>query len=42
VTGADLLLHLVDLANPLYEEQIEIIEKFLTRGAGADSVGACA
>jgi GTP-binding protein HflX len=36
VTGADLLLHLVDLDNPLYEEQIEIIEKVLNEiGAGA-------
>jgi GTP-binding protein HflX len=36
VTGADLLLHLVDLVNPLFEEQIEIIEKVLDEiGAGA-------
>ena len=35
VSGADLLLHLVDLANPLYEEQIQIIEKVLGEiGAG--------
>jgi GTP-binding protein HflX len=35
VSRADLLLHLVDLANPLYEEQIQIIEKVLSEiGAG--------
>jgi GTP-binding protein HflX len=35
VSRADLLLHLVDLANPLYLEQIEIIEKVLLEiGAG--------
>ena len=35
VSRADLLLHLVDLANPLYEEQIQIIEKVLLEiGAG--------
>lgn len=35
VTRADLLLHLVDMANPLFEEQIEIIEKVLGEiGAG--------
>ena len=35
VSRADLLLHLVDLANPLYEEQIQVIEKVLGEiGAG--------
>jgi GTP-binding protein HflX len=35
VSRADLLLHLVDMANPLYEEQIQIIEKVLSEiGAG--------
>jgi GTP-binding protein HflX len=35
VSRADLLLHLVDMANPLYEEQIEVIEKVLDEiGAG--------
>ena len=35
VSRADLLLHMVDLANPLYEEQIQIIEKVLAEiGAG--------
>ncbi len=35
VCRADLLLHLVDTANPLYEEQIEVIEKVLGEiGAG--------
>jgi GTP-binding protein HflX len=35
VSRADLLLHLVDLANPLYLEQIQIIEKVLLEiGAG--------
>ena len=35
VSRADLLLHLVDLSNPLYEEQIQIIEKVLGEiGAG--------
>jgi GTP-binding protein HflX len=35
VRNADLLLHLVDLANPLYEEQIQVIEKVLGEiGAG--------
>jgi GTP-binding protein HflX len=36
VSRADLLLHLVDMANPLYEEQIHVIEKVLSEiGAGA-------
>jgi len=30
VSRADLLLHLVDMANPLYEEQIQIINKVLS------------
>lgn len=35
VTRADLLLHLVDMANPLFDEQIAIIEKVLSEiGAG--------
>ena len=35
VRSADLLLHLVDLANPMFEEQIEIIEEVLREiGAG--------
>ncbi len=35
VSRADLLLHLVDLANPLYEEQIQIVETVLSEiGAG--------
>ena len=35
VSRADLLLHMVDLANPLYEEQIQIIENVLGEiGAG--------
>jgi GTP-binding protein HflX len=34
VRSADLLIHLVDLANPLYEEQIRIIERVL------DEIGA--
>jgi len=35
VCRADLLLHLVDMSNPLYEEQIEVIEKVLGEiGAG--------
>ncbi len=35
VTSADLLLHLVDMANPVYEQQIEVIEKVLEEiGAG--------
>jgi GTP-binding protein HflX len=35
VRSADLLLHLVDMANPLYDEQIQIIEKVLGEiGAG--------
>jgi GTP-binding protein HflX len=35
VTRADLLLHLVDMTNPLYDEQIQIIEKVLGEiGAG--------
>jgi GTP-binding protein HflX len=35
VSRADLLLHLVDMANPLYEEQIQVIEKVLVEiGAG--------
>ena len=35
VSRADLLLHLVDMANPLYEEQIQVIEKVLGEiGAG--------
>jgi GTP-binding protein HflX len=35
VRSADLLLHLVDMANPLFEEQIQVIEKVLGEiGAG--------
>ena len=35
VSRADLLLHLVDMVNPLYDEQIQIIEKVLSEiGAG--------
>jgi GTP-binding protein HflX len=35
VSRADLLLHLVDLANPLFEEQVRVIEKVLSEiGAG--------
>jgi GTP-binding protein HflX len=35
VTRADLLLHLVDMANPLFDEQLQIIEKVLCEiGAG--------
>jgi GTP-binding protein HflX len=35
VCRADLLLHLVDVSNPLYEEQIRVIEKVLSEiGAG--------
>jgi GTPase len=35
VSGADLLLHLVDMANPLFEEQVRVIEKVLDEiGAG--------
>lgn len=35
VRSADLLLHLVDMANPLFEEQIEVIEEVLGEiGAG--------
>jgi GTP-binding protein HflX len=35
VRSADLLLHLVDLANPMFEQQIEIIEEVLREiGAG--------
>jgi GTP-binding protein HflX len=35
VTSADLLLHLVDLANPLFEEQARVIERVLGEiGAG--------
>jgi GTP-binding protein HflX len=35
VRSADLLLHLVDMANPLYDEQIQVIEKVLGEiGAG--------
>ncbi len=35
VRKADLLLHLVDMANPLFEEQIEVVEKVLSEiGAG--------
>jgi GTPase len=35
VRRADLLLHLVDMSNPLYEEQIRVIEKVLNEiGAG--------
>ena len=35
VSRADLLLHLVDMANPLYEEQIEIVDRVLAEiGAG--------
>ena len=36
VRNADLLLHLVDLANPLYEEQIRIIEQVLTEIGAAE------
>ena len=35
VSGADLLLHLVDLANPLFEEQVHVIERCWTRLAPA-------
>jgi GTP-binding protein HflX len=35
VSRADLLLHLVDLGNPLYREQIDVVEKVLAEiGAG--------
>ena len=35
VRSADLLLHLVDLANPVFDEQIEVIEEVLSEiGAG--------
>ena len=35
VRSADLLLHLIDMANPMFEEQIEIIEEVLREiGAG--------
>ncbi|HEX9454340.1 MAG TPA: GTPase HflX [Candidatus Binatia bacterium] len=35
VSGADLMLHLVDMANPLYEEHIQVIESVLAEiGAG--------
>ena len=35
VTGADLLLHLVDVTSPLYEEQIRVVESVLEEiGAG--------
>ena len=35
VSRADLLLHLVDMANPLYEEHVDVIEKVLDEiGAG--------
>jgi GTP-binding protein HflX len=35
VSRADLLLHLVDMANPLYDEQIQVIERVLSEiGAG--------
>ena len=35
VRRADLLLHLVDMANPLFEEQIQVVEKVLDEiGAG--------
>jgi GTP-binding protein HflX len=35
VRSADLLLHLVDMASPLFEEQIEVVEKVLREiGAG--------
>ena len=35
VCSADLLLHLVDMANPLFEEQIQVIEQVLDEiGAG--------
>jgi GTP-binding protein HflX len=35
VSRADLLLHLVDMANPLFEEQVRVIEKVLDEiGAG--------
>ena len=36
VRSADLLIHLVDLANPLYEEQIRIIERVLGEIGAAD------
>jgi GTP-binding protein HflX len=36
VRSADLLIHLVDLANPLYEEQIHIIERVLGEIGAAD------
>jgi GTPase len=36
VSRADLLLHLVDMANPLFEEQVRVIEKVFDEiGAGA-------
>jgi GTP-binding protein HflX len=35
VKSADLLLHLIDLANPLFEEQIQVVEQVLQEiGAG--------
>ncbi|HEY7167608.1 MAG TPA: GTPase HflX [Candidatus Binatia bacterium] len=35
VRSADLLLHLIDMANPLFEQQIEVVEKVLEEiGAG--------
>src|SRR6266576_4897935 len=35
VSGADLLLHLVDMVNPVFEEQVQVIEKVLGEiGAG--------
>ena len=33
VRSADLLLHLVDMASPLFEEQIRVIEEVLERSA---------
>jgi len=36
VSRADLLLHLVDMANPLYEEQIAVIEKVLEEIGGGE------
>ena len=43
VSSADLLLHLVDMANPLFEEQIQVIEKVLARDRrrrDSDDLGA--
>ena len=39
VRGADLLLHIVDMANALFEEQIQVIEKVL-REIGAGEIPA--